>query len=82
MNPIEAELLNYVEEYGRSNQVKAIQLLNQAQVARSGQPTLLRKAVNCLGDLLVDARQRGGGSGQGQVHRHLEERGGAKETAP
>jgi hypothetical protein len=58
MNPIEAELLNYVEKYSRSKQVKGLQLLNQAQAARSGQPTLLQKAVDRLGDLLVDVRQR------------------------
>jgi hypothetical protein len=58
MNPIEAELLNYVEKYSRSKQVKALQLLNQAQAARSRQPTLLQKVMNRLGDLLLDARQR------------------------
>lgn len=58
MNPIEAELLNYVEKYSRAKQVKALQLLNQAQAARSGQPTLLQQAVHRLGNQLVNARQR------------------------
>jgi hypothetical protein len=57
MNPIEAELLNYVEKYSRSKQVQALQLLKQAQAGRSGQPTLLQKGVDRLGDLLIDARQ-------------------------
>jgi hypothetical protein len=58
VNPIEAELMQQVEKYSRSKQVQALQLLNQAQAARSGQPTRLQKGVGRLGDLLLDALQR------------------------
>ena len=58
MNPIEAELMHQVEKYSRSKQVQALQLLNQAQAGRSGQPALLQKVGNRLEDLLVGAGQR------------------------
>jgi hypothetical protein len=58
MNPVTIEFLNRVEKYNRSKQVKALQLLNQAQAVRSSQPNLLQKVVNRLGYLVTDPGQR------------------------
>jgi hypothetical protein len=47
-----------VEKQNRARRVKALQLLNQAQAARPGQPHLLAAFVNRLGVLLGAAGRR------------------------
>ena len=58
MNPVTVELLNSVEKYRRSKQVKVCQLRNQAQAGRSSRPSLLERVMYGLGTLLIDAGQR------------------------
>ena len=58
MNPVTVELLNSVEKYRRSKQVKVCQLLNQAQAGRSSRPNLLERVMYGLGTLLIEAGQR------------------------
>lgn len=58
MNPVAVESLNQVEKQERARQVKALQLLNQAQAAPPGRPHLLAVLMNRLGTLLVAASQR------------------------
>jgi hypothetical protein len=58
MNPVAVEFLNRVEKHSRSKQVRALQLLNQAQAVQFSQPNLLQKVVKRLGSLLTDAGQR------------------------
>jgi hypothetical protein len=58
VNPVTVELLNSVEKYRRSKQVKVCQLLNQAQTGRSSRPSLLERVMHGLGTLLIDAGQR------------------------
>jgi hypothetical protein len=58
MNPVAVESLNQVEKQNRARQVKALQLLSQAQVARPGRTHLLAAFMNRLAALLVAAGRR------------------------
>jgi hypothetical protein len=58
MNPVAIESLNQAEKQNRARQVRALQLLNQAQAASPGRPHLLAALMSRLGALLVAASQR------------------------
>jgi hypothetical protein len=58
MNPVTVESLNQVEKQKRARQIKALQLLNQAQAAPPGRLHLLAAFMNRLGSLLIAAGRR------------------------